>query len=206
MTSRVDQASPPSFKLVVGLGNPGPRYSGTRHNAGFLVIDELARRHGAQFRVEREAATAKLAPGTLTAVACTLLKPLTFMNLSGRPVQAALTRGSIRPGEMVVVHDDIDLPLGRLRVRLGGSSGGQRGVTDISRAVGPDYVRVKVGVGRPPAGWTTENWVLSRFTPAEADLVERVVSTAADAVELVARYGPEHAMNVVNGLDVATPD
>lgn len=201
----MDQASPPSFKLVVGLGNPGSRYSGTRHNAGFLVIDELARRHGAQFRVEREAATAKLAPGTLAAGACMLLKPLTFMNLSGRPVQAALARGSVRPGEMVVVHDDMDLPLGKLRVRLGGSSGGQRGVSDISRAVGPDYVRVKVGVGRPPPEWTTENWVLSRFTQSEADLVERVVAAAADAVELVARYGPQHAMNEVNGLDVAAP-
>ena len=104
---------------------------------------------------------------------------------------------------MVVVHDDMDLPLGKLRVRLGGSSGGQRGVSDISRAVGPDYVRVKVGVGRPPPEWTTENWVLSRFTQSEADLVERVVAAAADAVELVARYGPQHAMNEVNGLDVA---
>lgn len=197
--------SPGTFnaRLVVGLGNPGPRYAGTRHNAGFLVLDELARRHGVTFRQEREAASVKLPPGALAPVGTLLLKPLTFMNLSGRAVQAAMARGGVRPGEMLVVHDDIDLPLGRLRVRVGGSSGGQRGVTDISRAIGSAYARLKVGVGRPPEGWATENWVLSRFTDAEAPLLARVVAAAADAVELIARAGPEHAMNEVNGLDVA---
>lgn len=200
------QAEPDAqLKLVVGLGNPGPRYSGTRHNAGFLVVEELARRHGGAFRREREAAGAKLAPGTLAPWPTLLLQPLTFMNLSGKAVQAALSRGGIRPGEMVVVHDDIDLPLGKLRVRFGGSGGGQKGVTDIARAVGPGFLRVKVGVGRPPEGWATESWVLSRFAEGEAPLLERVVRAAADAVELAAREGAEEAMNAVNGVDLAAP-
>ncbi len=192
-------------RLVVGLGNPGPRYSGTRHNAGFLVIDEVARRHGGAFRQEREAATAKLPPATLASTTAQLLKPLTFMNLSGRAVQAALTKGGVRPAELLVVHDDIDLPLGRLRVRFGGSGGGQRGVADIARAIGPGFWRLKVGVGRPPEGWATENWVLSRFDEGEAVLLGRVVASAADAVELIARSGAERAMNEVNGVDLAPP-
>jgi len=204
LTSALHQASSQAFKLVVGLGNPGPRYSGTRHNAGFLVIEELARRHGGALRAADSARTAKLAPGTLAPGAVTLLEPLTFMNLSGRAVQGALTHGRVRPQEMIVVHDDIDLPLGRLRVRVGGSGGGQRGVADIARSVGADFVRVKVGVGRPPDGWSTENWVLSRFTADEAPLLATVVSAAADAVELVVRSGTERAMNEVNGLDLAT--
>ncbi|MDT3681572.1 MAG: aminoacyl-tRNA hydrolase [Truepera sp.] len=207
MSLAADQGSPGvTFKLVVGLGNPGPRYSGTRHNAGFLVVDELARRHGANFRQGRVAATAKLPPGTLAAGALLLLKPLSFMNRSGSPVQAAMTRGNIRPSETIVVHDDIDLPLGKLRVRVGGTSGGQRGVADITRAVGTDFVRVKVGVGRPPDGWQVENWVLSRFTAGEAPLVGLVVATAADAVELTVRHGAPEAMNAVNGLDLSLPD
>lgn len=195
----------PPVRLVVGLGNPGPRYSGTRHNAGFLVVDELARRHGGAFRQEREAANAKLAPATLAPATVQLLKPLTFMNLSGRAVQAALTKGAVRPAELLVVHDDIDLPLGRLRVRFGGSGGGQRGVADIARTIGPSFWRLKVGVGRPPEGWATENWVLSRFGEDEAALLARVVASAADAVELIARSGAERAMNEVNGIDLAPP-
>lgn len=203
MTPALPQASSQAVKLVVGLGNPGPRYSGTRHNAGFLVVEELARRHGGAFRTQKSARVAKLPPGTLGPTAVTLLEPLTFMNLSGRAVQGVATRDGVRPQELLVVHDDIDLPLGRLRVRIGGSSGGQRGVADIARALGPDFARVKVGVGRPPEGWSTEGWVLSRFTPEEAGLLGQVVARAADAVELVARHGTERAMNEVNGLDLA---
>jgi len=127
------------------------------------------------------------------------------MNLSGRAVQAAMTRGGARPEELLVVHDDIDLPLGRLRIRFGGSGGGQRGVADITRAIGPGFWRLKVGVGRPPEGWATESWVLSRFAEVEKALLERVVASAADAVELVIRGGAERAMNEVNGLDLAEP-
>ena len=184
------------MRLIVGLGNPGPRYAGTRHNAGFLVVDELARRHAASFRgVGRDAEEARI--GTVR-----VLKPTTFMNLSGRAVQGTASRNGIRPEEMVVVHDDIDLPLGRIRVRTGGGAGGQRGLRDIIARLGPDFVRLKVGVGRPPERWTVENWVLSRFRSDEADVLDRVIDAAADGLERLLREPPEAVANALNGLDL----
>lgn len=183
------------MRLVVGLGNPGPRYAGTRHNAGFLVLDELARRHAVTFRSGRDGEEARLG-------GVRLLKPGTFMNLSGTAVQAAATRGGVRPEEMVVVHDDLDLPLGRLRVRVGGGAGGQKGVRDIIDRLGPDFARLKVGIGRPPPRWTVEHWVLSRFAPDEAELLARTIDAAADGLETLLRDGPDAAATRINGLDL----
>jgi PTH1 family peptidyl-tRNA hydrolase len=182
-------------RLVVGLGNPGPRYAGTRHNAGFLVVDELARRHAASFRAGRHGEEARL--GRVR-----LLKPTTFMNRSGAAVQAVATKNGIPPEEILVVHDDLDLPLGRLRVRRGGGAGGQKGVRDVIDRLGPEFARLKIGIDRPPARWTTEHWVLSRFRDDEAELVERVVDAAADAVEALLRDGVDAAANAVNGVDL----
>jgi len=199
-----DGAGAANVRILVGLGNPGPNYVFTRHNAGFLVLDELARRLGVTFKSERQAEQARvgaaLAPGGTELL---LLKPLTFMNLSGKAVQAALTRTRARPDALLVIHDDIDLPLGRLRFKQGGGAGGQRGVASIISTVGPDFLRLKVGVGRPPARWSTENWVLSRFASHEEELVARVVHAAADAVEAYLARGLEAAMNEVNGVDLA---
>ncbi|MEJ2292541.1 MAG: aminoacyl-tRNA hydrolase [Deinococcales bacterium] len=183
------------MRILAGLGNPGPRYRGTRHNAGYLVLDELARRWGATFRRAREADAAR-------ARDLLLLKPRTFMNLSGRAVQAALTRAGLPPSELLVVHDDLDLPLGRLRLRTGGGAGGQRGVRDIIERLGPGFTRLKVGISRPPEGWTAERWVLSRFSGDELVVLERVVAAAATAIEVLLVHGPEAAMNAVNGVDV----
>jgi PTH1 family peptidyl-tRNA hydrolase len=180
---------------VVGLGNPGPRYAGTRHNAGFLVVDELARRHATAFRSGRDGQEARLG-------GVRLLKPGTFMNLSGTAVQAAATRGGVRPEEIVIVHDDLDLPLGRLRVRVGGGAGGQKGVRDIIDRLGPGFARIKVGIGRPPPRWTVENWVLSRFADDEAELLARTIDAATDGLETLLRDGPEAAAARVNGLDL----
>jgi PTH1 family peptidyl-tRNA hydrolase len=182
-------------RLVVGLGNPGPRYAGTRHNAGFLVVDELARRHGASFRAGRHGEEARL--GRVR-----LLKPTTFMNRSGAAVQALATKNGIPPEEILVVHDDLDLPLGRLRVRRGGGAGGQKGVRDVIDRLGPDFARLKIGIDRPPPRWTTENWVLSRFRDDEAELVERVVDAAADGIETLLRDGVDTAANALNGVDL----
>lgn len=184
--------------LVVGLGNPGPRYQGTRHNAGFLVVDELARRWNASFSADKIAARARAGDHRL-------LMPLTFMNLSGRAVQAEMTRHGYTPADLVVIHDDLDLPLGRLRLKHGGGAGGQKGVKDIAERIGPDFDRVKIGIGRPPERWTVENWVLSRFKPAEADIVEDVVAAAADAVEHLLAQGLEATMNRFNGVDLRAP-
>ncbi len=186
------------MKLIVGLGNPGTRYAGTRHNAGFLVVDELARRWGVAFRAGRQADAA-------AATGVALLKPRTFMNLSGLAVQAEMARSRISPTDLLVVHDDLDLPLGRLRLRRGGGAGGQRGVQDVIARIGADFDRLKVGVSRPPVGWTAEHWVLSRFREDEADLVASVVSHAAEAVERVRGEGWAKAVTWANGLDLATP-
>jgi len=183
--------------LVVGLGNPGPSYAGTRHNAGFLVVDELARRHEGRFRQARNADLARL-PGA----AMVLAKPRSYMNLSGQAVQALLTRERAAPGSLLVVHDDMDLPLGRLRFKQRGGAGGQRGVQDIIDHIGQGFARLKVGVSRPPAGWASERWVLSRFREDELELLGRVVSAAADAVETLSLHGLEAAMGAVNGLDL----
>jgi len=186
------------LRLIVGLGNPGTRYAGTRHNAGFLVLDELARRWGASFRQGRQ---------TDRAIAhdVVLLKPRTFMNLSGAAVQAAMTRARVPPQELLVVHDDIDLPLGRLRLRRGGGAGGQRGVADIIARIGPDFDRLKVGVSRPPEAWSAEHWVLSRFGSDETELVASVVAHAAEAIERVRSEGWERATAWANGLDLGAP-
>jgi peptidyl-tRNA hydrolase, PTH1 family len=186
------------LKLIVGLGNPGTRYAGTRHNAGFLVVDELARRWGASFRAQRQADVAQAA-GTL------LLKPGTFMNLSGAAVQAAMARERVAPADLLLIHDDMDLPLGRLRLRLGGGAGGQRGVQDVIARIGPDFPRLKVGVSRPPDGWEAEGWVLSRFREDERVLLDRVVAHAADAVDRLRADGWERAVAWANTLDLAAP-
>ena len=194
----------PSVRIVVGLGNPGPKYTNTRHNAGFLVVNELSRRLGVSLRSERQAEHGRLpaaqAPGGTELL---LLKPLTFMNLSGKAVQAAMARTRAKPENLLVIHDDIDLPLGRLRFKQGGGAGGQRGVASIMSAIGPDFLRLKVGVDRPPAQWSTENWVLSKFRPDEEHLLAEVVHAAADAVELYLTKDLETAMNQVNGVDLS---
>ena len=193
-----------NVRIVVGLGNPGPNYAFTRHNTGFMVIDELAHRLNVSMRSERQAEQGKLsaarAPGGNE---LHLLKPLTFMNLSGKAVQAALAKTRAKPEALLVVHDDIDLPLGRLRFKQGGGAGGQRGVASTIGAIGPHFLRLKVGVGRPPAQWSTENWVLSKFKPEEEELLAGVISAAADAVHTYLTEGLETAMNRVNGIDLA---
>ena len=186
-------------KLIVGLGNPGPRYQNTRHNAGFLVLDELARRHALSFRKLRQAEEVRWG-------ALRLIKPLTFMNASGSAVQSAMTKQGLAPNGVLVIHDDLDLPLGRLRFKTGGGAGGQRGVADTIAKIGGDFHRLKVGVSRPPAGWKVENWVLSRFREEEKDLLERVVQRAADSLELMLSEGLEIATNRTNGLDLRDPD
>lgn len=184
--------------LIAGLGNPGPRYTGTRHNAGFLVVDELASRWGGRFR--RVGTSDVLRAGHEGAL---LIKPQTFMNLSGGAVQAALAKERAPLDELLVVHDDVDLPLGRLRFKQGGGAGGQKGVRDVIDRLGPDFLRLKIGVGRPPDGRGTDAWVLGRFAPEERGLLGAVVAAAADAVELLLARDLETAMNSANGVDLA---
>lgn len=187
------------MQLVVGLGNPGPKYAGTRHNAGFLVVERLARRRDVVLAKQRQALVGKGSGGLI------LAQPTTFMNLSGAAVQALMTRHAVRPEQLLIVHDDLDLPLGRLRCRHGGGAGGQRGVQDTIARIGPAFARLKVGISRPPADWPVERWVLSPFADAERDLLERVVEAACDGVERWLEGGVEAAQQLVNGLDLAAP-
>ncbi|UCH26795.1 MAG: aminoacyl-tRNA hydrolase [Trueperaceae bacterium] len=184
------------MRLVVGLGNPGPRYKETRHNVGYLVLDELARRFSVAFRKTRYADEVRV--GRLV-----LLKPTTMMNASGLAVQAAVTKNRFSLDDVLVIHDDLDLPLGRLRLKAGGGgAGGARGVEDIARRLGPNFVRLKVGITRPPEGWEARSWVLSRFAQEEAVLLRRVIEVAADAVELLSVESAQAVMSRFNGLDI----
>jgi PTH1 family peptidyl-tRNA hydrolase len=171
--------------VVVGLGNPGRSYERTRHNAGSLVADELARRHGGSWRKRKKA---EAAPVSLGFRDVTLLKPTTFMNNSGASL------AGYRPEDLIVVHDDLDLPEGDVRVKVGGGAGGHNGLRSLIQRLGPDFVRVRIGIGRPPAGMGVTDYVLGKMNSAVRDAIPR----AADAVEAVVEDGPEAAMNRFN--------
>jgi len=184
---------PPTFRLVAGLGNPGGRYARTRHNVGFLVTDELARRDGVALRAESrwEAEIARCADGS------TLMKPLTFMNLSGQSVGDFCRFFQIDPSETLVVLDDSALPLGSLRLRRSGSSGGHNGLSSVIEHLGTDKIpRLRVGIGAPRND--LHDHVLGTFSAEELPGVERAVARAADAVEKAQRGGFESAMNEFN--------
>jgi PTH1 family peptidyl-tRNA hydrolase len=180
-----DDGGPTRSPFVVGLGNPGRSYERTRHNAGYLVADELAKRHDGSWRKKKKAETAPVSLGLKDA---TLLKPTTFMNNSG----SALS--DYRPEDLIVVHDDLDLDAGVVRVKVGGGAGGHNGLRSVIGRLGNDFVRVRIGIGRPPAGVTVTDYVLSRMDAGVKD----AVPTAADAVEFVVEHGPEAAMNRFN--------
>ncbi|MCB9685135.1 MAG: aminoacyl-tRNA hydrolase [Alphaproteobacteria bacterium] len=192
--------------LVIGLGNPGRRYERTRHNAGFLVVDRLAERVGG--RVERKQLGALVDSVRVPEVddQVVLAKPQGFMNLSGQP--AASLRGyyKVRTEDIVVVHDDVDLPFGDVRVKKGGGHGGHNGLRDLQEKLGGGgFVRVRFGVGRPPPGWDTADYVLANFTSDEEARLPELVDEAADTVVLVARLGVDRAMNQVNARPRPAP-
>ncbi len=182
---------------VVGLGNPGEEYNGTRHNVGFEVVDMVAAR--AAIDIRRPEFRALTAAVRICRSMVIVMKPQEYMNCSGRSVADALGALGIPASGLVVVHDDLDLPLGRLRIRVGGGSGGHRGVASVLEEVGDDrFVRVRVGVGRPAPGIPTVEYVLTPFTKAEADEAAQAVSRAADAVTTIVCECPQAAMEKFN--------
>lgn len=181
--------------LVVGLGNPGREYERSRHNIGFQVVDELARRHGTAVR-DRAARslTGQLRVGDRTLV---LAKPQTMMNLSGEAVKALRAKYGVPLERTLVIHDELDLPFGRLRIRRGGSSAGNHGLDSIIGSLGTkDFTRIRVGIGKPPGDGA--DYVLSPFTPSERDQLQPLVGRVADAVELAVASGIERAMTEFN--------
>ena len=196
------------MKVVTGLGNPGERHRLTRHNVGFRVVDLLADRWGltGQGRVREGAARLEVQLADPDEHVL-LVKPMKFMNLSGGPVRAALRQTGADPAEdLLVVTDDVDLPLGRLRLRREGSAGGHNGLRDIIASLGSnEFNRLRVGIGRPGSSRVTVDHVLATFKPGERELATESIAAAADAVETWLRDGIEAAMNEFNGLDLAAP-
>ena len=182
---------------IVGLGNPGRRYLKTRHNAGFMAVETLAGRLGARWRpsVAGDYSTAKAAIGGAEVL---LIRPLAYMNSSGVAVSRILQRKHIPPQNLIVIHDDIDMETARLRIRMGGSSGGHKGIESIIRETGSrDFIRVKIGVGRHPDK-PADVYVLERFASGEMPLVSETLDVAAQAAIDIITEGPEAAMNRFN--------
>ena len=185
------------MKVIAGLGNPGAEYAGTPHNAGFDVVDLIASRIGATWEAKR-AFKCLMARGTLAGVPVSLVKPQTYMNLSGDSVAPVVRYHNATIADLVVVQDDIDLPLGRIRVRKSGSSGGHNGLKSIIERVGScGFARVKVGVGKDRENVVAH--VLGKFGPEERKVMDASVAAAADAVAAVVSQGPDAAMNAFNG-------
>jgi PTH1 family peptidyl-tRNA hydrolase len=192
------------MKVVCGLGNPGDRYRLTRHNVGYRVVDLLADRwEVSKGRVRDGAATIEVARDEPVGRVL-LVKPLRFMNRSGAPVRAAVRNANADPETgLLVVADDVDLPLGKIRLRRGGSAGGHNGLRDVIEALGTDqFARLRVGIGR---NGETVDHVLSTFSRDEEGLADEAIATAADAVERWLAEGTEAAMNAFNGLDLGPP-
>lgn len=180
----------------MGLGNPGPRYSGTRHNLGYRVVEAFARRLKAErlFHLRHSLCAAAGGPGKRVL----LVQPLTFMNLSGRAAVELLRRYKLEPGQLVLVHDDLDLPPGRIRLRRGGGSAGHRGVQSVIDATGSaEFMRLRIGIGKPSCGEAAD-YVLELPPPPERQLLDQAVERAVDALALLIDAGPEEAMNRFN--------
>ena len=186
--------------LVVGLGNPGPSYAGNRHNVGAMVLDELAARAGVKLSPGKgKRARTLIGEGRLAGRRVVLARPTSYMNESGGPVRGLLDYHSVPATDLVVLHDELDIPFGTVRLKRGGGEGGHNGVRSISRSTGTkDYLRVRVGIGRPPGRQDPADFVLKDFSATERKTLDLLVVEAADAAELLLERGLEAAQNVVH--------
>ena len=186
------------MKLLVGLGNPGPKYEMTRHNVGFLVLDEVARELGTA--VERKKFSAVIGEAELGGERILLMKPLTFMNLSGEAVGAACRFHKIAPQDVIAIHDELDLPWGTVRIKAGGGHGGHNGLRSlVAHLPSPDFLRVRVGIGRPEGGRDVISWVLGGYDEAERASLPATVELASKAARcLLQEEDPRICMNEFN--------
>jgi len=186
-------------KLVVGLGNPGKKYERTRHNVGFLIIDQVARLN--EIRVSSRRCNALVGEWSSHGEDIIFAKPQLYMNRSGDSVRALMRWLHVTPEDVVVVHDDLDLPFGRIRIRAKGSAGGHRGVASVMESLaGAPFCRLRVGIGRPPTGMDAADYVLEPFSPQEASELDDVVSRAAQALMCLLQEGDQRAMAQFNGV------
>jgi PTH1 family peptidyl-tRNA hydrolase len=194
-----------ALQLIVGLGNPGPQYANTRHNCGFMVVDQLAERWGIPLALEKQF-QGSYGEGFALGGKRRLLKPATYMNRSGEAVRAVLDWYKLDPRSVLVVYDDADLPLGRLRLRGSGSAGGHNGMKSVIQHLGSEaFPRLRLGVGRPKGNQDMVGHVLGRFEPTEQAVLERVLRAAVEAVECCLQEGLRAAMNRFNPLDLSEP-
>ena len=185
------------MKLIVGLGNPGAKYAGTRHNAGFSVIDELAERYNIKVDISKHKAL--IGKGIIKGEKVILAMPQTFMNLSGESVRAIMDFYKLTVEDLIVVYDDIDLDVGKLRIREKGSAGGHNGMKNIILHSGSqEFVRVRVGVGKKPEQMDLADHVLGRFSTEDRKLVDEAIAKAAKAVDIIISQGTDAAMNEYN--------
>lgn len=182
--------------LVVGLGNPGPEYAGNRHNIGFMVVDLLAERIGGKFKAHKS--RSQVLEGRLTGQRVVLAKPMSFMNTSGGPVTALRDFYKVAADRLVVVHDELDIPYATLRLKRGGGDNGHNGLKSITKSLGPEYYRVRCGVGRPPGRMEVATYVLRDFSSTERKELDWFVDRAADSVEALLAEGLERAQSTYN--------
>ncbi|NYI05986.1 aminoacyl-tRNA hydrolase [Allostreptomyces psammosilenae] len=182
--------------LVAGLGNPGPEYAGNRHNIGFMVVDLLAERLGGRFKSHRS--RAQVVEGRIAGRRVVLAKPMLFMNASGGPVTALRDFYKVPAGNLVVVHDELDIDYPTLRLKRGGGDNGHNGLKSITRSLGPDYFRVRCGIGRPPGRMDVAAFVLRDFSATERKELDWFVDRAADSVEVLLSEGLEQAQQRFN--------
>ncbi|GBD99878.1 peptidyl-tRNA hydrolase [bacterium BMS3Abin07] len=181
--------------IIAGLGNPGHEYENTRHNLGFIVLEEIAGRLGSGFK---KSDNYMKSAGFIGDEKIILIKPLTFMNLSGRAVSHVLSYYRCGIDRLVVIHDDLDIEAGRMKIKIGGGSGGHKGIESIISALGSgDFVRIKIGIGKPAYG-NAERYVLGKINREDAKLIHPCVIKSADAVEMIINHGYEKAMNAFN--------
>lgn len=193
-----------ALALVVGLGNPGPQYARTRHNAGYWLVDELARREGARFRLEAKFSS-EVARITLAGHALWLAKPMTFMNRSGQAAAQLAGFYRIPPPTLLAAHDDIDLPVGVVRLKRGGGHGGHNGLRDLIQQLGsPDFLRLRIGVGHPGRSREVVDYVLSAAPAAEQALLERAIEDAVREMPLLIEGRLEAAMRALHSRQVPT--
>lgn len=186
-----------TMKLIVGLGNPGRKYETTKHNVGFMVADLISDQLDIDFKTSKH--DALVAEGFYKGNKVLIAKPLTYMNLSGRAVLSLVNWYKISPQDVVIVYDDMDLEVGRLRIRGKGSAGGQKGMASIIQLLGTDHLpRVRIGIGRPPAGWSAPDHVLSPFTGEEWDIIREILPLAAEAALELTSEELDKVMNAYN--------
>jgi peptidyl-tRNA hydrolase, PTH1 family len=183
--------------IIAGLGNPGRGYQKTRHNVGFMVINRIAKEAGIKIRgFKYKARTGK---GKIDGHKVFLIKPRTYMNLSGKSVESCLNGLSAYPSDLIVIHDDLDLPIGRIKIKNSGGTGGHKGIRSIIDHLGTDqFTRVRIGIGKPPHHQDTADYVLENFSPAEKNIIQGSIVNGAEAVQIIISDGTDKAMNKFN--------